>query len=239
MASLPPSTAALSAFQRAVKEAWNQRSEGEKEAWRADCHSRATPPEAASSERLEVTRARQRGALSGWVEPLDLLHGLTVENQHALLDSIAISFDRSRTSGGWRWQMRAGARASVFRGLVDSNDAIIADLHEAVADAACRPICGEQFRSIIAADGFMFRPQPRRFARRASIDRQGPTEARSRRWAGPGSPRRRRPSRLSRCRRRATPSAVTRHHDLRAAVRLLDLLGYRLDRELAARRIRR
>src|SRR4030095_3329618 len=113
-ASLPPSTSGRSAFQRAVKEAWNQRSEGEKEAWRDECQSMATPPEAATSERLEVIRARQRGALSGWVEPLDLLHGLTVENHHALLDSIAISFDRSRSAGGWRRARGARVRRPRF-----------------------------------------------------------------------------------------------------------------------------
>ena len=158
MASLPPGTAGLSAFQRAVKEAWNQRSDGEKEAWRADCQSMATAPEAASSERLEVALVRQRGALSGWVEPLDLLRGLTVENHHALLDSIAISFDRSRAGGGWRWQMRAGARASVFRGLVDPGDAIFtADLDAAVADAGTVPtdLAGEQLRTIVAARGLL------------------------------------------------------------------------------------
>ena len=158
MATLPPSTAGLSAFQRAVKEAWNQRSDGEKEAWRAECQSMASAPEVAASERQEVAKARQRGALSGWVKPLDLLHGLSVENDHALLDSIAISFDRSRSGGGWRWQMRAGARASVFRGLVDPNDAVFAaDLNEAVADAGAVPtdLAGDQLRAVIAAGGLV------------------------------------------------------------------------------------
>jgi hypothetical protein len=165
------------------------------------------------AKRLEVIRARQRGALSGWVEPLDLLHGLTVENHHALLDSIAISFDPQPIGGGWRWQMRAGARASVFRGLVDPNDAVFAaDLGAAVADAGTVPtdLAGEQLRAIIAAGGHVDPAGLAAGPGEAAIDRRARLEAL---LPGAGLGRDRRGAegvlRPSRYRRRATPSVAS------------------------------
>ena len=156
MASQADFEAKLVQFRESLDEAWSQRSAAEREARSLQRAAIAEPPPAATLDIIKVERARQRAALSGWVDPLDLLSGLDVDNPHALLDTIAAAFDRSNSRSGWLWQMRAGPRASIYRGLVETGEtAFEASLADAIADAGEVPTdqAGDRLREIIAEGG--------------------------------------------------------------------------------------
>jgi hypothetical protein len=160
MVTRPPPPPEFLAFEKAVKEAWSERSPAEQESWRAQKVAIGDPSQPPAFDAKAMARIRQRGALSGWVDPIDLLVNLPgsgdASDGHALLNTIATSFDQSRSSAGWRWQMRAGPRAAIFRKVIEGSDeAFHAGFTAAIADASVVPtdVAGERLRAIIADGG--------------------------------------------------------------------------------------
>lgn len=132
-------------FAEEVRRAWAQRSPAELAARRSLLaeQRRQSSPE----EQKAIALIRRRGALSGPVDPLRLLDGIKdVDGPERLLDSVAQSFDRTRSGDeGWRWTMRSGARAPALTELLDGK------LTGALADPGLPPTdaAGERLRLLL------------------------------------------------------------------------------------------
>jgi hypothetical protein len=99
-----------------LAQAWAHRSAGERAAF-ADRMSAMTsvartppPPELLST-------VRERAALSGAVEPRDLLGDEDPDISRAVLDALAPDFDRTETDGRWAWTMRTGPRHAALSAM--------------------------------------------------------------------------------------------------------------------------